>query len=217
MDFNGEFFPMQGGGRNLRCIFRRLHPVFQTLARLAPVVAVAFCVVWCPGCAAPARPVHQVSSAPVRRMPAALKVSGGTPGEPAAGSQKSRQELPAATSKPPAPVTQTRATPASNVRAYLPKDCVVLESGSTSLLIKRAGATNAPSLFEEAIALGKLRGMLASKAFLPKETPRKTKLQNGTATIPFGKSVPPENVADVMVAALSIESVQKVRALWLPD
>ncbi len=94
----------------------------------------------------------------------------------------------------------------------LPKSCSILESTPTTLLVKRSGTTGSPSLFEEAIALGKLRGLLSSKTSIPKSTAQKTKLQNGTATIPFGRNTPLAEAANIIVAALAMDGIQKVRA-----
>lgn len=103
-------------------------------------------------------------------------------------------------------------SPSASVRKLLPKTCVVLEVSSTTLLVKPGTPTPTPSLFEEAIALSKLRGLLTARPAIPKETAQNTRLQNGTAVIPFGKSVAPADVASAVAAALSIDGVQRVRA-----
>jgi len=105
-----------------------------------------------------------------------------------------------------------RETPSSALGKLLPKSCSILESTPSTLLVKRSGTTGSPSLFEEAIALGKLRGLLSSKTAIPKNTAQKTKLQNGTATIPFGRTTPLAEAANIIVAALAMDGIQKVRA-----
>jgi hypothetical protein len=110
-----------------------------------------------------------------------------------------------------------RETPSSSVRKLLPKTCVVMEVAPTTLLVKSGTPTSPPSLFEEAIALSKLRGLLTARPAIPKETAQNTRLQNGTATIPFGKSVPPADVASAVVAALAVDGVQRVRAVMGQD
>ena len=117
--------------------------------------------------------------------------------------------------QPPVAMEQPhfRESPSSVVRKLLPKTCVVLEATTTTLLVKSWAPTESPSLFEEAIALSKLRGLLAARPALPKGTAQKTRLQNGTAIIPFGKSVPPDDAAAAVVAALSVDGVQRVRAV----
>jgi hypothetical protein len=119
------------------------------------------------------------------------------------------------TPQPPLAAEQPhlRETPASCLKKLLPKTSVAMEVNPTTLLVKSGAPTEPPSLFEEAIALSKLRGLLAARPAIPKDTPHKTKLQNGTATIPFGKSVPPSDAAAAVVAALSVEGVQRVRAV----
>ncbi|MEI8313275.1 MAG: hypothetical protein WCH98_21200, partial [Verrucomicrobiota bacterium] len=113
----------------------------------------------------------------------------------------------------PAEQPHVRETPASSVRKLLPKTCVVMEVTPTTLLVKSGAPTESSSLFEEAIALSKLRGILTAKPAIPKDTSQKTKLQNGTATIPFGKSVSPSDAATAVVAAFSVDGVQRVRAV----
>jgi hypothetical protein len=105
-----------------------------------------------------------------------------------------------------------RESASSSVRKLLPKTCVVLEVSSTTLLVKSGTPTPTPSLFEEAIALSKLRGLLSARPATPKETAQKTRFQNGTAVIPFGTAMPPADVASAIAAALSVDGIQRVRA-----
>ena len=106
-----------------------------------------------------------------------------------------------------------RETPSSGVRKLLPETCVVLEATPTTLLVKSRTPMESPSLFEEAIALSKLRGLLSARPAIPRDSAQKTRLQNGTATIPFGKSVSPSDAASAVAAALSVDGVQRVRAV----
>ena len=117
--------------------------------------------------------------------------------------------------QPPVAMEQPhyRESPSSSLRKLLPKTCVVIEATATTLLVKSWNPTESPSLFEEAIALSKLRGLLTARPAIPKDTPQKTRLQNGTATIPFGKLVAPADAADAVVAALSVDGVQRVRVV----
>ena len=108
---------------------------------------------------------------------------------------------------------RVRETPSTSLRKLLPKTCVVMEVTPTMLLVKSGAPTISPSLFEEAISLSKLRGLLSSRPTIPKETAQKTRLQNGTATIPFGKCVSSADAAAAVVAALSVDGVQRVRAV----
>ena len=90
---------------------------------------------------------------------------------------------------------------------------MILEATPTTLLVKSGPPAELPSLFEEAITLSKLRGLLSARPEIPKETASKTRLQNGTATIPFGKTVSSAEAASAIEAAFSVEGVQRVRAV----
>ncbi|MFZ4778735.1 MAG: hypothetical protein ACOYM3_25485 [Terrimicrobiaceae bacterium] len=117
---------------------------------------------------------------------------------------------------PAGPVERSSAEPpsyTSRLCRLMPGNCVVLESTETNLLVKRAAPVGSSSLFEEAIALSKLRGRLSAWPSLPKNIPQQTKIRNGTAVIPIGKSLPPEEAVDVIVMALSVDGIQEVRAV----
>ncbi len=109
--------------------------------------------------------------------------------------------------KPPAPDSQALA-----LRNLLPRSCVVVEMTPSSLLVKSDKPTAPVSLFEEAITLSKLRGLLSAKTSIPKAGVQKTVLRNGTAELTFTKSVPPADAAAAIAAALSLDGVQRVRA-----
>lgn len=106
-----------------------------------------------------------------------------------------------------------RETPASSLKKLLPKTFVAMEVTPTTLLVKSGAPMESPSLFEQAIALSKLRGLLSARPAIPRETAQKTRLQNGMATIPFGKSVSSADAASAVVAALSVDGIQRVRAV----
>ena len=107
---------------------------------------------------------------------------------------------------------QVRDSPALALRKLLPRSCLVMEMTSTTLLVKSDKPGASISLFEEAITLSKLRGILSSKTSIPKSGVQKTVLRNGTAVIPFGTSVPPSDAAAAISAALSLDGVHWVRA-----
>jgi len=109
--------------------------------------------------------------------------------------------------KPTAPDPQAQA-----LRNLLPRSCVVVEMTPASLLVKSDKPSAPVSLFEEAITLSKLRGLLSAKSSIPKSGVQKTVLRNGTAELTFTKSVPPADAAAAIVAALSLDGVQRVRA-----
>lgn len=132
---------------------------------------------------------------------------------PAAGPLSDlRQIVPFLAEKPLAPEP-----PASAVSKLLPKSCLVMEMTPTTLLVRSGRPTAQVSLFEEAIALSKLRGILSAKSSIPKAGVQKTALRNGTAVIPFGKSVPPADSAAAITSALTVDGVQRVHALLDAD
>ena len=162
------------------------------------------------GCTTPkkqpdaALPVSHPATAPVKSAPRSLP----PPVIPEEPVHKPTAQPPVVTEQP-----HLRETPASSLKKLLPKSCVVMEVTPTTLLVKSGAPTEAPSLFEEAIALSKLRGLLTARPVIPKDTAQKTRLQNGTAIIPFGKSVTPADAAAAVVAALSVDGIQRVRAV----
>jgi len=158
------------------------------------------------GCAAP----RKQAAAPVPCQ-AATRANPATRSLPAVATPEDRK--PAAQPAVPMEQPHVRETPASSLKKLLPKACVAMEVTPTTLLVKSGTPADSPSLFEEAIALSKLRGLLSARPAIPKETPQKTKLQNGTAIIPFGKSVSPADAAAAVAAALSVDGVQRVRAV----
>ncbi len=158
-----------------------------------------------PGCATP----RKQAAVPVPCQ-AATRSKSATRSLPAVAAPEDRK--PAAQPAVPMEQPRVRETPASNLKKLLPKSCVAMEVTPTTLLVKSGTPTASPSLFEEAIALSKLRGLLSARPAIPRETAQKTRLQNGTAIIPFGKSVSPSDAADAVVAALSVDGVQRVRA-----
>lgn len=189
-----------------RTLFPKRGPLIGAAAGLVGILLQA-------GCSTPrkqtvAAPAPALRPAPTPAMTRSLPaVVASQPAEP------NRALVPAV----PAEQPRIRETPSSSVRKLLPKTCVVMEVAPATLLVKSGTPTPTPSLFEEAIALSKLRGLLTARPAIPKETAQKTRLQNGTATIPFGKFVPPADVASAVAAALSVDGVQRVRAVMGPD
>ncbi len=170
------------------------------------------CTVFLSACATGRKPESTPLPAAVLRAEAGQPTSAPRSVPPTVVSSVSPSVAPAPSPSAVAEKPIPRDTPSSALGKLLPRSCAILESTPTMLLVKRSGTTGSPSLFEEAIALGKLRGILTSKPAIPKGTAQKTRLQNGTATIPFGKGVPPAETANIIVAALSVDGIQKVRA-----
>ncbi len=116
----------------------------------------------------------------------------------------------------PTPAPRPPAPPARRVAAYLPHGCIVAEISDRELLVKTSTATRAPSLYEESISLSRLRGQLKSRPGIPKGTVDQSSLKDGTATIVFTAPLPPAEAAGVITSALSLDAVQRVRAVLAP-
>lgn len=125
---------------------------------------------------------------------------------PTPSSARRESPLPAA---PAAPVE----TPAARVADYLPQGLVVLQISDSTLLVKRISSSPPASLFEESIALNKLRGQLKSRPSIPRGTAEKSRLQDGTASIAFAGPLPAAEAAGAISAALSLDGIQRVRAV----
>lgn len=110
-------------------------------------------------------------------------------------------------------VPPARESPAGKLRKALPETCVVAEATSTMLLVHLSRSAEPPALFEEAIALSKLRGILNATPSLPKDTAPRTSLRNGMATIPLPERLTPSAQAEIVMAALDVQGVQKVRVI----
>jgi hypothetical protein len=192
-------------------MFRRTF--FPKCGPLVGVAAVLIGILLQAGCSAP----HKQTVAAPAPAPHRAPSPGMTRSLPPAVPTQSALQVPAPQPAAQAEQPRVQESAASSVRKLLPKTCVVMEVSSTTVLVKPGTPTPAPSLFEEAIALSKLRGLLTARPAIPKDTAQKTRLQNGTATIPFGKSVPPADVASAVAAALSVDGVQRVRAVMGAD
>ena len=187
----------------------------STLVRRWGLIPSALIVVpfaWLSGCSSPQKPEPAPAPAALRHTTTKQEKSS-QEAKSAIAAAKEPAHQPYAQS--PAPITPLgdRESPCTSLRKLLPKSCVVVEATPTTLLVKSGTPTDPPSLFEEAITLSKLRGLLSAKPSIPKETAQKTKLQNGTATIPFGKSVSSADAASAVETAFSVEGVQRVRAV----
>lgn len=93
---------------------------------------------------------------------------------------------------------------------------VIAETSPVALLItsQNLERQQAISLFEEAIALSKLRGTLKAHNKIPSRVVENTTLKNGTATIPFLHTTPPSDAAEVISKALRIDGVRCVHAVF---
>lgn len=179
---------------------------FRIIRFLQFAALLAF-VGWQTGCATTRKQAAVPVSRPAVPPPESANRSFPSLAAPVEAARKSVPQSPPPTEQP-----HVKDTPSASLRKLLPKTCVVMEATATTLLVKSGAPTASPSLFEEAIALSKLRGFLSARPEIPKDTAQRTKLQNGTATIPFGKSVSPADAAAAVVAALSVDGVQRVRA-----
>lgn len=163
------------------------------------------------GCASQKKPV--LAPIPAGAAPNA-PASEAKQTQPAPKSAPARKEPspPPATQAPSPTLTRVRETPAASVIRLLPKQLVVTDVTATSLVVKSAASSPSSSLFEEAIAQSKLRGLLSSRRGIPSQTAQHASLRNGTATIAFPDSVSPADAASAIAAALSVDGIQKVRA-----
>lgn len=83
------------------------------------------------------------------------------------------------------------------------------------LIVRRTDVKmQAPSLFEESIALASVRSRLKSSADFSPAVAEKSRLSNGTAIIPFDSSTPPDRAADAITRILAVNGVQSVRAVF---
>ena len=87
----------------------------------------------------------------------------------------------------------------------------VARVGNDTLLVRRTDITvPEPSLYEQSIALAHIRSRLAHNgAGLPV-----AKMRDGTAQITLGPLISPDIAADTITAILTIQGVQRVRAVF---
>lgn len=185
-------------------------------------LAAAFLAIQSPGCAArtPAAPAGRpAAAAPLHRtavpQPPAREADQETvalPQPPALQANEPSAAPPVA----PAPVPAQVDPPAQRVAAYLPQGCIVADISDRELVVKRSKTTRAPSLYEESIALSRLRGQLKSRPAIPTGTAAQSSLKDGTASIVFTAPLPPAEAAGAIASALSLDAVQKVRAVLAP-
>lgn len=120
----------------------------------------------------------------------------------------------------PAPTTAIAASPAAaslsertaaEIRGRYAYNIV----SSDVLVVKRTDIqAPAAALFEQAIALNRLRTTLIARNGIPAEVTHNVRLKDGQATIPFGRRIAPEKAAEAIITALSVEGVQHVRAVF---
>lgn len=83
------------------------------------------------------------------------------------------------------------------------------------LIVRRTDIKmQAPSLFEESIALASVRSKLKSSADFSPSVSEKARLSNGTAIVPFEGTTSPDRAADVITRLLAVNGVQSVRAVF---
>jgi len=83
------------------------------------------------------------------------------------------------------------------------------------LLVRRTDVEVQPSaLFEEAIALGRVRSRLKGSADLPADIADQSRISDGTVTIPFGTNTSPDRAAEAISMVLAVDGVQRVRAVF---
>ena len=176
-----------------------------------PVVALG--IVLCAGCSTQ-------QTAPVPK-PERSRYAGVSRGIPASLQQPTALvSLPPSTVAPPAPVRPSDAIPApeptlaNRTASLLRHRYIVSELSAFQLLVRNPANVAAPSLFEEAIALSKIRGKLKSQKVIPPGGSEKTTIKDGTVTIPFGYSVSPTDAASAISGALGVNGIQRVNASW---
>ena len=119
-------------------------------------------------------------------------------------SQPSTPALPS--KKPP--------TPAAIVSEKLADSFEVLADSADSLRVskKNSPPTQRPSLFEESILLGKIRGVLAPSASRSSRTAHAATFKNGIAAIAIPPSTQPGTAALAIAKILSLGGVNEVHA-----
>lgn len=88
------------------------------------------------------------------------------------------------------------------------------QSGENFLIFVRAKTeepTPAPSLYEDAVALGRLRSKLKTVPGIPESSCHQATVRNGIAVIPIEDSLPATTVANIVDAALLVDVVRSVR------
>ena len=150
-------------------------------------------------------------------VPAAVAgVVGSTPPRKAAPGLPSRPavERAAATALVSSESSDTK-TPAQRTAVEIVGRYSIFLPSPDVLIVRRTDVkTQAPSLFEESIALASVRSRLKSSADFPPSVSEKSRLSNGTAIVPFDTTTPPDRAADAITRVLAVNGVQSVRAVF---
>jgi hypothetical protein len=91
---------------------------------------------------------------------------------------------------------------------------ISIPSGDVLVVRRTDIDVRAPALFEEAIALGRVRSRLKGSADLPGDIAERSKISEGTVIIPFGANTSPDRAAEAISMVLAVDGVQRVRALF---
>jgi len=87
----------------------------------------------------------------------------------------------------------------------------VARVGNDTLVVRRTDITvPEPSLYEQSIALARIRSRLANNG----SGAPAAKMRDGTAQITLGPAISPDLAADTITAILAIQGVQSVRAVF---
>jgi len=196
-----------------------LHGVSRMMKHVVPCLFVAALTISFAGCAArttPAPAGRPEAAVPVPRAAVPPPPATQTIQEPLSPPPPAPRADAPASIPPVAPAPAPVDFPAKRVAGYLPAGCIVTEISDRELVVKRSKATRAPSLYEESIALSRLRGQLKSRVTIPTGTAAQSSLKDGTASIVFTAPLPPAEAAGAISSALSLDAVQKVRAVLAP-
>jgi hypothetical protein len=90
----------------------------------------------------------------------------------------------------------------------------LVQSGDSYLVFVRSepdSSASWPSLYEDAIALGQLRGKLKSVPGTPDSTCKGATVRNGAAVLPIKDSLPASTTANIVDSALTVDLVRSVR------
>lgn len=133
------------------------------------------------------KPVHSKAPSPGQRQPAGIR--------------------PVSTSLASVPQTSR----AQLVALEIHGDYEWARSGPETLLVRHRGRDGRElSLFEQAIALSRIRSRVASE--LGPQTASAVRLHDGEVAVDLGSSLPTDRAADLIVGLLAIDGVQSVRA-----
>ncbi len=117
-------------------------------------------------------------------------------------------------SGPPQESSAPEPTTANRTASLLKRRYIVSEPSPVQVIVKNPGTIARPSLFEEAIALSKIRGKLKTQRAIPPGVSERTTLKEGTVTIPMAGTLTPAEAAAAISAALGVDGVQRVNAVW---